>query len=338
MVPLRSRPGQSQRGLPTGSAAAIGAAGAARRCPVLGLEARPAARAALLGLGLLDRRQRLRRWRQGPALPRFEEPVEIDQIIPHRAVLTRADLDEGYPEVPQPSIAAQCVHAEPQPARGNVLIDRHGNWLGTERNWPGTLPRLRHRSPSSRIVVGQDYSAIGKVNGMVRLHPARAHAPTPRQDPCETSLRQASTYPSLSGPAPKRSGDGRHSPPPRLSAQGVRGDIAEQIVVTLTPICELEMTGRNRNRSGEKAGRARSLGALRCRPGRATRRKAQRQCRNSLIGASAAGCAKGARLWTSARLGVGCDKLSSVNWGTQFRPTVEEAPLLILQPIGLCQK
>ena len=62
------------------------------------------------------------------------------------------------------------------------------------------------------------------------------------------------------------------------------------------------------------------------------------QCRNSLIGASAAGCAKGARLWTSARLGVGCDKLSSVNWRTQFRPTVEEAPLLILQPIGLCQK
>ena len=75
--------------------------------------------------------------------------------------------------------------------------------------------------------------------------------------------------------SPKRSGDGHHSPPPRLSAQGVRGDIAEQIVVTLTPICELEMTGRNRNRSGEKAGRARSLGALRCRPGRATRRKAQ---------------------------------------------------------------
>src|SRR5215472_6831846 len=82
----------------------------------------------------------------------------------------------------------------------------------------------------------------------------RAHAPAHMQDPCSTSLRQASTDPSLSGPAPKKSGDGRQSPPPRLSAQGVRGDIAEQIVVTLTPICELEMTGRNSNRSGEKGG------------------------------------------------------------------------------------
>jgi len=37
--------------------------------------------------GFCDNREGLRRLRQRPALPRFEERIEVDQIIPHRAVL-----------------------------------------------------------------------------------------------------------------------------------------------------------------------------------------------------------------------------------------------------------
>src|SRR5215471_20141227 len=133
----------------------------------------------LLGprLGFRDRRLVdgwLRRWRQGPMFLRFEKPVEVREVIANDAVLARAQLDEGNTKVPQPPIAAQCVHAEPESARGNILVNRHRNGLGTRRNRRGTVGRCRHRSLSPRIVVGQDYSAIGKVNGMVRLDPARA--------------------------------------------------------------------------------------------------------------------------------------------------------------------
>ena len=81
------------------------------------------------------------------------QPVEVRKVVAHDAVFAGAQLDEGNAEMPQP------------PGR-HMLVHRHGNWLGTQRNRRGTVGRCRHRSLSPRIVVGQDYSAIGKVNGV----------------------------------------------------------------------------------------------------------------------------------------------------------------------------
>jgi|SRR5215471_16709904 len=96
----------------------------------------------LLGprLGFRDRRLVdgwLRRWRQGPMFLRFEKPVEVREVIANDAVLARAQLDEGNTKVPQPPIAAQCVHAEPESARGNIL-DRVEQGLGAKSGLTAT--------------------------------------------------------------------------------------------------------------------------------------------------------------------------------------------------------
>ena len=86
-------------------------------------------------------------------LPALYEPLQVHGVITHRTLPADAVFHERNAELPEPAIATQRVHREPQPqCRNDLRAD------------------LTHHSASTRIVVGQIIAGLGWELGWSRLY------------------------------------------------------------------------------------------------------------------------------------------------------------------------